>query len=254
MFHLKWLLAVLVSATLCGGCGGDGDGDAGADADTDTDSDTDTDTDSDTGTDTGLDADCAAAIASLAFDFDSVGSCTAWTAGALGGTGCTGASSFECGTLSGWASPPPSGSGCLGTNLDGSYNNDECSYYDSPAMDLSACVGSTIYLAYGVAVSNESDSGDCRDGLVVELGDGGGTYNPVTPTPGYDGQLLSPKNLSSGQRVYCGLEHDWTDAYVAIGDAYKTASFQVRFYFESDDGYPWDDTYIDDVRVTGTHP
>ncbi len=232
----------------------DADTDTDADADSDVDADTDVDTDVDTDTGTDTDDDCAAAIAGLTFNFDSPSDCSQWTTGEYSAAGCASSSSWECGSVSGWAAPPPSGSGCLGTDLSSFYSTSECSYMRSPTMDLSDCVGTSVYLVFEVAISAEYVGSSCRDGLVVQMNDGTGGWECVVPSPGYNMPLNIPRQVPAGQWAFCGLEIDWNAHSVLIDDGFKTADFQVGFHFESDGGYPWNGVYLDNVGLSLTPP
>lgn len=55
---------------------------------------------------------------------------------------------------------------------------------------------------------------------------------------------------TAGQCAFCGLEHDWETNSAFVEDALKTATFQIGFHFESDGGYPWNGSYVDDVRLS----
>jgi len=246
----------------------DTDGDTDSDIDSDTDSDTDTDSDGDTDTDTDSDADadvdidagpCGNVLKALNYNFDSSAQCSDWQSGLETGSGC-GANSWQCGTLSSaaWPNSTPSGNGCMATNLSGSSANDECSYMKSPAVDLTLCVGTPVYLIAKLAYSIETSGSDCSDGAMIQFNQasnpGDNSWSVVTPTPGYSGQLLNPKAVPAGTQAFCGLEVGWAVHSVLVDDSFKLAAFRVRFYYESDSGYPWNGLYVDDVRLSLTPP
>ncbi len=237
--------------------GADADGDSDTDSDTDSDSDTDTDADSDTDADADAGA-CGAAIQSFDFNFDSQPQCDQWTNGLVSGSGCTN-NSWQCGTLGGtWPSSTPSGTGCIATNLTGSYSPSECSRIQSPAIDLTPCAGVPLYLIFDMAYSNESAYSQCSDGCVVEVDStdstSGDNWLIVTPSPGYRSAFASPVNLPAGQYGYCGPTTAWDTYNVQIAEGDKKQAFRVGFYFESNDNTEWTGTYVDDVRLSLTPP
>jgi hypothetical protein len=114
---------------------------------------------------------------------------------------------------------------------------------------LTACIGTTLKLEFQLAYSIESSGGECADGLVVQIEHGDEVWNSVTPSPGYDDTLADPQHVNAGQMAFCGLERDWALHTVTLEDADMTAGFRLRFYLESDSGYPWSGPAIDNIAI-----
>ncbi len=227
----------------------DGIADTAPDTIADTAPDTIADTVLDTSSDTAIDpTGCAAAVAAFDHDFDSPASCAAWTHGVWSGAGCGTFDSWECGAVPGWPDDPPGSTGSLGTDLDGWPDNDECSYIDSPAVDLSACAGQTLWLDFKVAYSLEVVGSSCHDGGFVAVNDSDTASTSWVVVEGYYDHPCSGCHHLAGEYAWCALERGWHDVSVNVS-AYARPAFQVRFAIEYDGGYPWNGLFVDDVRL-----
>ena len=141
-----------------------------------------------------------------------------------------------------------SGESCWGTRLDGEYDNCEAGQVASPEFDFSACAGSdaTVELRFWQTYRFENPSGDTWwDGGFVQLsGDGGATWENVSPSPGYEGVIGGNYSECEGVPEIDGHEawsgvipgEEWSQVVVPIDEVFRTDSFRLRLVFGSDRG------------------
>lgn len=104
----------------------------------------------------------------------------------------------QSGTNSSWARGNPTsgpgsartGSNVWATNLQANYNNNECSYLQSPSLDLSSAPGTKRIEFYMWREFEPLAQGKYFDGAVIDQFTGN-AWTRVTPTPAYDGALAA---------------------------------------------------------------
>jgi hypothetical protein len=194
------------------------------------------------------------AIAGFLFDFEA--GWQGWTTGILSGGGCEDSNEWECGTPSSvyWPTACAGGTGCLATDLDDHYNYNECSFAMSPAVDLTAYVGTSVCLQFDLAYDFVVMYGECSDGCVVQVNDtddpSGDNWVTVTPDGGYPYPMPTSHHLPANQPAFCGTA-EWASYTVPIGDALKKAAFRVRFYMDNGEVVSHFGAYVDNVRLVG---
>ncbi|MBW5445889.1 S8 family serine peptidase [Cohnella sp. CFH 77786] len=111
-----------------------------------------------------------------------------------------------------------------GTNLDGNYNNDEVSYIESPAINLTAAT-SGVVVSWDQWMNLEKGYDYSR----VEVSKDGG-------------QTWVLKNSSTGAS-------GWKNKYFALDNSYATSNFRIRFGIASDSTETVEGLYIDNIKV-----
>jgi choice-of-anchor B domain-containing protein len=127
------------------------------------------------------------------------------------------------------------------------YANSDCVALTLPPLTLTA--GQTSVLSFWTAHDIETD----WDGGVVEVStNGGASWQPVTPTPGYPGAFNSGADAcgyATGQGSFTGANLTWTQYTVGLG-AYAGSTVRVRFNFSTDASITREGWYLDDLAVT----
>ncbi len=233
----------------------DTDGDADTDTDTDVDTDTDGDADTDADTDSDSDADTCDALAALfIFEADEQG----FEHGPMAGTS---RDEWELGTPS--DQQCHSGNNCFATSLGGDYRRCIASELVSPTFNLSPCAGTSwkVAVKFWHYYTFETYSGDSwNDGGAIQLsGDGGSTWQDVTPLPAYQGVIggdyggpcqdnapeLATHQGWSGQIP----GNNWVQVTVPVDETHMTESFRFRFLVASDRETQETGWFIDDVEL-----
>lgn len=172
------------------------------------------------------------------------------------------------GTLSTWAhgvpTAPPApapgqGPAMWGTNLTGTYNNAECSWVRSSAIDLSSVPagapgGELAHLSFSQWMETENSF----DGGVVQAStDGGTTWTTLQPIGGYDDTMFTTARACLGLSL---TDRAFTSATSSTPGAWAREEFDVtsllggsasfRWLFASDSSVVKRGWYIDDVKVT----
>lgn len=172
------------------------------------------------------------------------------------------------GTNSTWAhgvpvSPPTPAEGqgpsMWGTNLSGNYNNSECSWVKSPAIDLSsvpagAPAGELARLSYAQWMETENSF----DGGIVQAStDGGATWTTLTPVGGYDDTMFTAARaclgLSATDRAFTSATSSTPGSWAREAfdvTSYLGGSVTFRWLFATDTSVVKRGWYIDDVAVT----
>jgi hypothetical protein len=90
------------------------------------------------------------------------------------------------------------------------------------------------------------------DGGNVKISnDGGGTWNLITPTTGYNGPLSTAyENPIGGEEAFTGTSGGWIEATFDLS-AYSHSSVSFKFDFGSDNSVAMVGWFIDDVTVIG---
>lgn len=176
------------------------------------------------------------------------------------------------GTASTWALGTPtagpagawSGLNAWGTNLAGNYNNNECSWIQSPAIALPGAgmdLGGTVSAAR-LGFKHWLVSENRYDGAVVQVStNGGANWTIVAPPGGYPVDLLTSarrcvlgttETTPPPQRGWSGTMSNtttaWLDAEVDL-TAYLGQTLQVRLVFGTDSSVVKHGWYVDDVLV-----
>lgn len=174
-----------------------------------------------------------------------------------GGYTTGGTTTFEYGTP---LAPPVPAVGqaptMWGTNLDGTYNNSECGYVQSPAIDLSgfpsAPAGSLARLVYRqwLHTENRYDAG------IVAVSTDGVNFTRIEPIGGYNDVPLTTARACLGLGT---TDKAFTTATAPADDGWTTPSFDVtpylggplhvRWMFASDSSVVKNGWYVDDVAV-----
>ena len=153
------------------------------------------------------------------------------------------------------------GQSCWATDLDGEYGNCEAGGLFSPTLDLSPCAGTgqLVRLMFWHVYRLEDDyDGTWYDGALVQLsGDDGGSWNDVSPTPGYTGTIEGNYSECSGTPQVDGHEawsgdipdNTWRQVAIDLDDTLRTDAFRARFQFGTDRGEVDEGWYIDDVEI-----
>lgn len=155
--------------------------------------------------------------------------------------------SWACGDPPAAVSLDGTHTGVWATNIDDRYNEEESSYLLSPAFDLSACAGATVYLA--VAHTYEFGGGD---GGTIQISlDDGISWETVEPTwNGYCPGVLSTVGEPSGEPGFCGGDYEaWTHSLVELDAFAGEPQVRIRFVFGSDGILEQEGWYIDSVLV-----
>ena len=245
LFGFLFLLALGWLVLACAESGEVDNGNSDTDTDGDTDTDTDTDSDSDP-------LECTGTIIELDFESGDQGfshggigdSADPWERGDPGDATCS------------------SGSNCWATDLAGNYARCLDAELVSPVLDLSACDSSTtVVLSFmHYYVFQPQDGGSWRDGGNLQLSsNGGSTWQDVTPTPGYEGEIdgdyTGPCGDSSpaiaGRDGWSGTipGDEWTEVSLELDDSFKTDDFRLRFLFATDRTVEQTGWFIDDVGL-----
>jgi hypothetical protein len=150
---------------------------------------------------------------------------------------------------------------CWATILFEDYHDCEAGGVFSPDLDLSPCAGSAqaVQLKFWHLFRMEEDyNGTWYDGAAVFLsGDGGGSWQTVSPSTPYSGTIEGNYEDCEGTPEIEGHEgwsgiigsDDWTEVVVDVDDALRTEQFRVRFLFGTDRGSTDEGWYIDDVEI-----
>lgn len=177
---------------------------------------------------------------------------TGWTHVVLDGAVASGwpLDEWQNGTATSGPSSCRAGTKCWATRLDANYTSCERAALVSPAIDLSACAGRTVKLAFwswhdfwnGTVAGK---TGTWYDGGLVEVSANGTTWLGVTPTPAYPGTIAINPNISSFACVsqnnfhvhnkpgLVGSSSGWQQITVPIPAAAVTSTFRFRFAFSS---------------------
>ncbi len=198
---------------------------------------------------------CAVALGSLGWDFESGAS--GWTHAGLDGVSTSWpVDQWEHGTST---STPPSGGGCHGgtkcwaTRLAGNYVQCGRAALRSPDVDLTACSGRTVKVAFWHAYefSTPTWSGKTyADGGIVEISsNGGGTWIAapiaslpgtvdINPSMGSSYSCLSSTSFYvDGKQGFVGSSGGWQRVELTIPASHLTSSFRIRFAYSSGVSY-----------------
>ncbi len=121
-----------------------------------------------------------------------------------------------------------SGSNAWATRLNGFYNASENSTLTSPVLDLSAAAGKLIAVAWRQFFDTEQG----YDFLDLEVSTNGGST--------WQTALVQSGEVSVG---------GWSRMQAFLPASYASATFRLRFRFESDEAYQYDGVAIDDIVV-----
>lgn len=177
-----------------------------------------------------------------------------------GGFTTGGTASWQYGQPVSPPSPAPGqGPSMWGTNLAGTYDNNECGYIQSPPIDLSAVPSAApetgaraarLLVRNWLHVENRFDAG-----IVLGSSDGA-TWSPLTPAGGYPGTVLAAAAGCFGVAVGSGA---FTSAATPADDAWSLADLDLtaylggtvhlRFAFASDTSIVKRGWYVDDIAV-----
>jgi hypothetical protein len=217
---------------------------------------------------------CESTITAYSYDFATT---QAWTHQVMDGvTGSWTFDHWEHGLATSGPGACHSGSACWATNLDDNYIQCQRAALRSPSLDLSACAGRDLQLAFWHWYDFWSGFYYDRtyyDGGVVEFSTDGGSTWAAPPGVSFPGVVdINPDRgasyaclLSDGFHVdglpgYTGASGGWQRVVIPIPPAYRTASFAVRFAYGSGVSYETTNEstsmaharpgwYLDDVAV-----
>ncbi|MGC8763797.1 MAG: carboxypeptidase regulatory-like domain-containing protein, partial [Acidobacteriota bacterium] len=145
-----------------------------------------------------------------------------------GGFTVSGTTSWAWGAPTSGPGAAHSGVNVWGTNLSGSYNNNEDGYITSPLIDLSAYAGQVPLVQWYQYLDSETN----YDYASMEVSNNGG------------GSWTRVYGETSGH-----VELAWTKHLVVLDASYAVSNFRIRFRFRSDSSVTYPGYYIDDVGV-----
>ncbi len=154
------------------------------------------------------------------FEGDNGGFTTSWTA------------PWEWGIPTSGPGDAFSGRKVWGTNLSGTYPNDEHSFLVSPSIDLRSYQGQQVQLFWWQWLETEEEGYSLFDYVQVEISnDGGMTWSTIYgPTSG-------------------AVDMTWTRHSIALAQDYMVSDFRMRFLLHSDSSINKRGYYIDNVGI-----
>jgi Immune inhibitor A peptidase M6 len=127
------------------------------------------------------------------------------------------------------------------------YENGYCAAAVSPPLALTT--GQSPSLSFWSLRDIETSF----DGGVVEIStDGGTTWSPLTPSPGYPGTMNSSSDacgLATGRSAFTGTSLTWTQHTVNL-TPWAGQTVRIRFQFSTDGSQTREGWYLDDIAIT----
>lgn len=188
------------------------------------------------------------------YDFDEADCPGDWTTGRT--TDAAAQSSWACGSTDNHAGGPgflPSR--VWATNLSGSYQGNESSYFASPSLDLGNCSGQDITMTVRHWFSLE-----VNDGGVVQVAtadpDEESSWTTIEPVAGsfYSAVVAANHPPVAGNPAFSTFdasEGTWVNAEFDLSDYAGADEFYVRFVFGSDDTLASGGWYVDTIEILG---
>jgi len=189
------------------------------------------------------------------YDFDD-GDCPgSWTTGRT--TNAAAQSSWACGSTDNHAGGPGyQPSRVWGTNLSGSYQNNESSYFASPALDLSTnCSGQNVTMTVRHWFNFQ-----VNDGGVVQVAtanpDQEASWTTIEPVAGSFYSAIVQANYppvagNPAFSTYDAAEGTWVNAQFDLSDYAGEDEVYIRFVFGSDDTLTNGGWYVDRIEILG---
>jgi hypothetical protein len=172
-----------------------------------------------------------------------------WTTGKAAPQ-AAGAVSWACGDPNGGPGTEGGHEGQWATNLNGNYNEDESSYLESPAIDLSACPDATrVYLA--LEHWWQMPLGCSSDGGTIQVSDDDGmSFTTIEPSwHGYNGTIEATDSPPNGEPGFCDKTENWTTTLLDLTEFAGNPNLRIRFLFGSNGISEKEGWYIDDVHL-----
>ena len=215
---------------------------------------------SDAAVDAPANSPCERALAGLGFDFE--GGAAGWTHAVMDGASAPGwpLDEWAVGTATSGPGSCHGGTGCWATRLDANYTSCERAALQSPPIDLSACSGETVRLAFFSwhdFWTGTVSSHTWFDGGVVEVSGDGTSWSAVTPSPAYPGTIAINPSIGSAQCVnpngfhvhnqpgLVGTGGSWQQITIALPASVVTSTFRVRFAYGSGVSFQSTDPEVD---------
>lgn len=127
------------------------------------------------------------------------------------------------------------------------YENNYCAAAVSPPLELTA--GQSSALTFWSLRDIESSF----DGGVIEIStDGGTTWSPLTPSPGYPGTMNTGADacgFATGRGAFTGTSLTWAQHTVNL-TPWAGQTVQIRFLFSTDGSQTREGWYLDDIAIT----
>jgi len=155
---------------------------------------------------------------------------------------------WEWGVPAGDPGPAPSGTGMVGTVLDGLYNDERASELTTPEFDLSDWEQAMLEFHSWYITEDGWDGG-----RVLASRDHGATWELLTPAGGYPSWIRETEYGSYQQLpAFAGEDGDtWATVHVPL-DLFVGDTIQVQFRYWADESSVRPGWYLDDVKILET--
>lgn len=171
-----------------------------------------------------------------------------WTSG--------GVTSFAYGTST---SDPAAETG-YGTNLAGSYSASECGYIETPELPGALVAGSpTLTFDHWYEIESLFSSTTWDGGFILASGDGGVTWQELTPAGGYPKAVTTTGAVDDCKATYglplggtfSGNKQQFDPVSVDLSSLAAAPTVRIRFVFASDSSVAYDGWFIKNVVAGG---